>query len=77
MQTARQVIKVARVADGWQWTLIDVAGASAAIGTAPEQQLAMETAWRAARSVSPGPSTTYPEVIVEQSEPTARRARRG
>jgi hypothetical protein len=63
MQTSGQIIKVARIADGWTWTLTDAQGAPAAVGTAPEQQSAMETAWRAARSFSWG---AYPEVIVEQ-----------
>jgi hypothetical protein len=66
MQTATQTIKVARTADGWKWTLIDVQGAPAAVGTALEQQAALETAWLAARAFSGGPLKAYPEVIVEQ-----------
>ncbi len=65
MQTARQAIKVTRVAEGWTWALIDIEGGLAARGAAPEQRDAMEMAWRAAGSFTGGRSTRYPEIIVE------------
>lgn len=65
MQTAKQAIKVTRVAEGWTWALVDLEGGLSARGAAPEQRDAMEMAWRAARSFTGRPSRPYPEIIVE------------
>ncbi len=73
MHTSIHAIKVARLAQGWSWTLIDDAGAAAAAGTAARQHDAMETAWKAARSFSSRPWTAYPEVFVEAAPPGTPR----
>ena len=74
MQSAKQAIRVARIEDGWSWTLTSGEGALAATGMAAEQQAAMEIAWRTARSVSQGAG--FPDIIVEPPPGPERRSRR-
>jgi hypothetical protein len=72
MQNLKQAIKVARVEDGWTWLLLNGDGAPAAAGTAPAQEAAMESAWRAARSFAPASGRVYPDIIVEPAAPADR-----
>ena len=74
MQATRTAITVARTGDGWSWTLTGSDGVPAAAGVAAEQHLAMEIAWRAARSLPDRAGTGFPEIIVEQHV-AVRRAR--
>jgi hypothetical protein len=74
MQTATQAIKVARAAEGWSWIVVDGDGRPTLAGSAPEQQVAMETAWRAARSLGGGRGNAYPDIIVERGEPNSGAA---
>ena len=71
MCTSIQAIKIARMAQGWSWTLIDDAGVPAAAGTEARQHDAMEAAWKIARSIQPWPA--YPEVFVEPMPPSNLR----
>ena len=65
MQDAKSAIRVARIDGGWAWSVFSGGDAPVAEGVAPAQDIAMETAWRAARSFAPAAAATYPEIYVE------------
>jgi hypothetical protein len=58
------MVVIERTGAAWSWTLVDTGGASAGAGTAPSQQLAMENAWRCARTIGPQAVVGFPEIIV-------------
>jgi hypothetical protein len=62
MQTAQHAIMVGLNHGAWEWQLIDPNGLTAASGLADTQQVAMATAWKAARLDVE--VRGYPEVLV-------------
>jgi hypothetical protein len=64
MQTAQHAIMVGLNHGAWEWQLIDPNGLTAASGLADTQQVAMETAWKAAKLDTAFGVRGYPEVLV-------------
>jgi hypothetical protein len=64
MQDATYAIKVTRNPKGWAWELIDGNGDTAAMGVAAHQESAMESAWRAAKSLSTVAAHEFPNIVV-------------
>jgi hypothetical protein len=58
------MVVIERIGATWSWMLVDTRGASAVGGTAPSQQLAMEIAWRCARTIGPQADVGFPEIVV-------------
>lgn len=62
MQGGQLAIKLTANAQHWTWELIDSEGMTTAKGVADDQDAAMESAWRAARSkVEPD---EFPQIAV-------------
>ena len=77
MQRASHAIELTWTAPSWVWTLVDLKGEVAAHGVAALQISAMETAWRAARSLCDWAPNCFPEIRLNRSTHPAAEQRDG
>jgi hypothetical protein len=76
MQGANHAIRVGAIVQGWTWELIDSEGVTTAEGYAADQDSAMASAWRAARSYVKTAPDEYPDVVVGHADGDQRPLRR-
>lgn len=64
MRNADHAIMMTPTEDGWSWQLVDRDGCTARSGSASDQELALQLAWREAKALADFAGDRFPEIVV-------------